>query len=80
MLRDDSAGRDNARCLYVCGNCQSMAHIAVYEPPQDKTNKIASYSEYPTQYADAQADLSLRWAYLPFVGFVMRWLICKSTN
>ena len=21
MLRDDSAGRDNARCLYVCGNC-----------------------------------------------------------
>ena len=20
MLRDDSAGRDNARCLYVCGN------------------------------------------------------------
>ena len=26
--------------------------------------------------ADAQADLSLRWAHSHFVGFVMRWLIC----
>ena len=40
MLRDDSAGRDNARCLYVCGNCY-MAHIGIYEPPHDKTNKMA---------------------------------------
>ena len=38
MLHDDPAGRDNARCLYVCGNCQSMA---IYEPPHDKTNKMA---------------------------------------
>ena len=31
MLRDDSAGRDNARCLYVCSaSCQSMAHVAIY--------------------------------------------------
>ena len=30
MLRDDSAGRDNARCLYVCGNCQGMANVAIY--------------------------------------------------
>ena len=27
MLRD---GRDNTRWLYVCRNCQSMAHIAIY--------------------------------------------------
>ena len=41
MLRDDSAGRDNARCLYVCGNCQSMAHIAIYESLHDKIDKMA---------------------------------------
>ena len=26
--------------------------------------------------ADAQADLSLRWAHSHFVAFVMSWLIC----
>ena len=32
MLRDDSAGQNNARCLYVCereltiASCQSIAH------------------------------------------------------
>ena len=41
MLRDDSAGRENARYLYVYGNCQSMVHIAIYEPLHDKTNKMA---------------------------------------
>ena len=30
-------------------------------------------------WADAQADLSLRWAHSHFVGFVMRWLI-RSVN
>ena len=96
MLRDDSAGRDNnARCLYVCGNGQGMAHIAIYVPPHDKTNKMACAPaktqislgirpvwsvftvrmkkvwvlSYPlsaqrrlwSDWADAQADLSLRW-------------------
>ena len=28
-----------------------------------------------SDWADAQADLSLRWAYSHFVGFVMRWFI-----
>ena len=28
-----------------------------------------------SDWADAQADLSLRWAHSHFVGFVMRWLI-----
>ena len=28
-----------------------------------------------SDWADAQADLSLRWAHTHFVGFVMRWLI-----
>ena len=28
-----------------------------------------------SDWADAQADLSLRWSYSHFVGFVMRWLI-----
>ena len=27
-----------------------------------------------SDWADAQADLSLRWAHISFVGFVMRWL------
>ena len=81
-----------------------------YEPPRDKTNKVAcAPSEdsdqpghlpslirvfavrmknawvlsYPlsaqrrlgSDWADAKADLSLRWAHSHFVGFVMRWLI-----
>ena len=29
-----------------------------------------------SDWADAQADLSLRWAHSHFVGFVMRWLKC----
>ena len=29
-----------------------------------------------SDWADAQADLSLRWAQSHFVGFVTRWLIC----
>ena len=29
-----------------------------------------------SDWADAQADLSLRWAHTHFVGFVMSWLIC----
>ena len=29
-----------------------------------------------SDWADAQADLSLSWVHTPFVGFVMLWLIC----
>ena len=29
-----------------------------------------------SDWADAQADLSLHWAHTHFVGFVMSWLIC----
>ena len=29
-----------------------------------------------SDWADAQADLSLRWAHTHFVGFVMSWLMC----
>ena len=32
-------------------------------------------SDQPGHPLDAQADLSLRWVYSHFVGFVMRWLI-----
>ena len=60
------------------------------EPRHDKTNKMAvrqakpgSFS-YPlsaqwrlwSDWADAQADLSLRWAHTHFVGFVMSRLKC----
>ena len=41
MLRGDSAGRNKKRCLYIFGNSKSMTHIAIYEPPYDKTNKMA---------------------------------------
>ena len=86
-------------------------HACPYEPPRDKTNKMAcAPSEdsdqpghppslirvfavrmkkalvlsYPlsaqrrlwSDWADAQADLSLRWAHSHFVGFVTRRLIC----
>ena len=30
-----------------------------------------------SDWADAQADLSLCWTHMPFVGFVMRWFIYK---
>ena len=33
-----------------------------------------------SDWADAQADLSLRWAHSHFVGFVMSWLICKMVR
>ena len=33
------------------------------------------HSEDWSDWADAQADLSLRWAHTHFVGFVMSWLI-----
>ena len=32
-----------------------------------------------SDWADAQADLSLRWAHTHFVGFVMSWLMCQSS-
>ena len=35
-----------------------------------------AYSEDWSDWADAQADLSLRWVHTHFVGFVTRWLIC----
>ena len=46
--------------------------------------KEAGYLSYPlsaqrrlwSDWADAQADLSLCWAHSHFVGFVMMWLIC----
>ena len=40
-----------------------------FEPLHDKTNKMSM------RPADAQADLSLRWAHTHFVGFVMSRLI-----
>ena len=33
-----------------------------------------------SDWADSQADLSLRWAHTHFVGFVMSWLICCETD
>ena len=33
-----------------------------------------------SDWADAQADLSLRWVHSHFVGFVMRWLILLKLN
>ena len=32
-----------------------------------------THSKDWSDWAEAQADLSLRWAHMPFVGFVMRW-------
>ena len=48
---------------------QSQAVACLFEPRHDKTNKVS--------VADAQADLSLRWAYTHFVGFVMSRLILR---
>ena len=48
----------------------------LYEPPHDKINKIAcAPSEdsdqpgHPPSLITAQADLSLRWAHMPFCWF-----------
>ena len=58
-----------------------------YEPLHDKTNKKACApsedSDQPghlglADWMDAQADLSLRWAHIHFVGFVMRWRKCQN--
>ena len=57
------------------------------ELPHDKTNKMTVHPAKTqislacghrrpwSDWADAQADLSLRWAHNHIVGFVMRWLI-----
>ena len=37
-------------------------------------------SEDSDHWADAQADLSLRWAHSHFVGFVTRWLVCITVT
>ena len=65
-----------------------------YEPPHDKPTICApsedsdqpkdpsflhADSEDSDQTADAQADLSLRWAHSHFVCFVMRWLMYSET-
>ena len=33
-----------------------------------------------SDWADAQADLSVRWTHIHFVGFVMRWLNYKNNE
>ena len=93
---------------YFVGVCCGSGNVTVsYEPPHDKTNKMARApnedSDQPgpslisafaawrklgslatqmsaqrrlwSDWADAQADLSLRWAHSHFVGFVMRRLV-----
>ena len=51
-------------------------------PLSDQSKKLGllpthwAHSDDSNQTADAQADLSLRLAHMPFVGFVIRWLIC----
>ena len=57
------------------------AERKLYEPPHDKTNKMTVPSENSDQpghsdnedsdWADAQADLSLRWAHMPFCWFCL---------
>ena len=51
----------------------------IYEPPHDKTNKkgICAQRRLWSDWADAQAVLSLRLAHSHFVSFVMRRLICE---
>ena len=88
-------------------NLPALCEIILYEPPHDKTNKMACgvrpakghppslirvfsvrmkkawVLSYPlsaqqrlwSDWADAQTDLSVRWAHNHFTGFVMRWLI-----
>ena len=88
-------------------NLSALCKIILYEPPHDKTNKMACgvrpakghppslirvfsvrmkkawVLSYPlsaqrrlwSDWADAQTDLSVRWAHNHFVGFVMRQLI-----
>ena len=49
--------------------CCCLGLQCLYEPRHDKT------SEDWSDWADAQADVSLRWAHTHFVGFVMLRLI-----
>ena len=50
--------------------------VNLFEPPHDKTNKMCVCPvKFSSDWADAQADLSLRWAHNHFGGFVMRRLI-----
>ena len=41
---------------------------------------LSAQQRLRTDWADAQADLGLRWVHSHFVGFVMRWLILNGTD
>ena len=49
-----------------------MKKASVLSYPLSEQRKVGSDG------ADAQTDLSLRWAHSHFVGFVMRRLICRT--
>ena len=49
--------------------CAQWVHVA-------KDPSFLHENSEDSEWADAQADLSLRWAHSQFVGFVMLWLIC----
>ena len=40
------------------------------------TKWLCAQRRLRSDWADAQADLSLRWAHTHFIGFVMSWLMC----
>ena len=49
----------------------------IYAPSEDsdQPGHLPSFHADREDWADAQADLSLHWAHIHYVGFVMRWLI-----
>ena len=50
-------------------------HPAKTDQPGHLPSLISLRCPHEESLADAQADLSLRWAHTHFVGFVMSWLI-----
>ena len=66
------------------GSSWHFSYHTPYQPETigfDTTNESLAthwaHSEDWSDWADAQADLSLRWAHTHFVGFVMSRLICR---
>ena len=60
----------------------STAGVIVH-PSSDSPKAAESTGDHRrlwSDVADAQADLSLRWSHKSFVGFVVRWFICKGMD
>ena len=58
----------------LCAQADHCVFAVRMKKPWVLSNPMSAQRRLWSDWADAQADLSLRWAHTHFVGFVMSWL------